>query len=277
MMENNWENFLQNLGEWQGSFTRVSLEGELLDSTPTLLTLESFENNQLVRFRLQRFGPGGYSEPPIQDHVQEYRSVGGQNIFFETGAFSKGSLQFAPFSEFGAEYGFVSGDRRLRFVQLYDKEGNLNSLTLIREFRQGTEAKERPPLSVDQLLGKWQGIAHTVYSDWEPSKTYTTQLEVQNLGNGQLRQELSFGEQTITSIANIKDNRLDFESGEIPRRILLLPDGASSNTPLQIKLRQPFFVELGWLVEENERQRLIRSYDEKGAWAHSTFVIEKKI
>ncbi len=277
MMENNWANFLKNLGEWQGSFTSVSLEGELLDSTPSILNLEGLENNQLVRFRLRRFGPHGYSEPPLSDRAQEYRSIGRQNIFFETGAFSKGSLQLAPFSEFGAEYGFVAENRRLRFVQLYDKQGKLSNLILIREFRRGTEAGERPPLEIAQLLGNWQGIACTAYSDWRPSETYGTSLEIKEIGEGLLQQQLNFGEKTITSNARIEGKKLLFEEGDLPRQILLLPDGTSSNTPLQIKLRQPFFVEVGWLVEARERQRLIRSYNEKGQWISSTHIIEHKV
>ena len=276
-MENNWQNFLKNLGEWQGSFTEVSLAGELLNSTPSILTLEGLENNQLVRFRLRRFGPGGYTEPPVSDYSQEYRSLGRQISFFETGAFSKGSLQLAPFAEFGAEYGFVAENRRLRFVQLYDKQGNLSNLILIREFRTGTDAWERPPLKREQLLGQWQGIACTAYPDWRPSESYTTSLEVKEIGVGRLQQQLSFGEQKIISTARIDGNKLHFEEGVIPRQILLLPDGTSSNTPLQVKLRQPFFIEVGWLIEENERQRLIRSYNEKGQWTSSTHVIEHRI
>jgi len=203
--------------------------------------------------------------------------VGRQVIFFQTGAFSKGSLQLAPFSEFGAEYGFVAENRRLRFVQIYDKQGNLHSLTLIREFRAGTNARERSPLTVEQLLGKWEGIAYTVYSDWQPSDTYTTSLEVKDIGGGKLQQQLSFGHRTLTSTASIEGNRLHFEDGIAPRKILLLPDGTSSNTPLYLKLRQPFFVEVGWLLENNERQRLIRSYNEKGEWISSTHVIEHRL
>jgi hypothetical protein len=277
MMGSNWENFLKNLGEWQGSFTQVSLDGELLGSTPSILSLEGLENNQLVRFRLRRFGSGSYSEPPVSDYQQEYRSLGRQIIFFETGAFSKGSLQLAPFAEFGAEYGFVAENRRLRFVQLYDRQGNLSSLTLIREFRSGRDARERPPLTLEQLLGNWEGIACTAYPDWRPPETYATRLEIKEIGSGRLQQQLSFGERTITSTARIEGNKLHFEGGEIPRRILLLPDGASSNTPLQLQLRQPFFVEVGWLVEGGERQRLIRSYNEKGEWISATHVIERKV
>ena len=277
MVGNNWENFLKNLGEWQGSFTKVSLTGELLDSTPSILNLEELEDNQLVRLRLRRFDPGGYNDPPVFDYSQEYRSLGRQAVFFETGAFSKGSLQLAPFADFGAEYGFVATDRRLRFVQLYDCQGNLDSLTLIREFRSGSQARERPPLTVEQLVGQWQGTATTVYADWTPAETFATQLEVQDLGDGRLQQTLSFGDLAIASTARIEGNQLQFESGEIPRRILLLPDGTSSNTPLQVKLRQPFVVEVGWLVDETERQRLVRSYNEKGEWVSATHIIERKI
>ena len=276
-MENNWNNFLKNLGEWRGSFTRVSLEGEILDSTPSILTLEGLEENQLVRFRLRRFAQGNYDSEPSQDYVQDYRSVGNQIIFFETGAFSKGPFQFAPFSQFGAEYGFVAGDRRLRFVQLYDQDGNLSSLTLIREFRQGSNAQERPNLTLEQLLGTWEGTAEIVYPDWTPSESLSTRLEIQKINGDRLEQKLSFGQHQITSIARIDENKLIFEDGATPRQILLLPDGTSTNAPLKLELRTSFFVEVGWLVEPNERQRLIRSYNDKGQWVHSTFVRERKI
>ncbi|MGK7895778.1 MAG: DUF3598 family protein [Xenococcus sp. (in: cyanobacteria)] len=277
MMENNWENFLKNLGEWQGSFTSVSPEGKLLDSTPSILNLEGLENNQLVRFRLRRFSSSDYSGSPISDYTQDYRSIGRQNVFFETGAFSKGSLQLAPFAKFGAEYGFVATNRRLRFVQLYDQQGNLQDLILIREFRSGTEAIERSPLAINQLLGTWQGIACTAYADWNPSKTYKTSLEIKKLSEEVLQQQIDFGGKTITSQARIEGKKLVFEDGNIPRQILLLPDGTSSNTPLQVKLRQPFFVEVGWLLSDKERQRLIRSYNEQGQWTSSTHIIEHKV
>lgn len=274
-MEINWGNFLKNLGEWEGSFTQVSTDGELLDSTPSILTLEGLEDNQLVRFRIRRFA-NNISEQPTVDRVQEYRSLGRQAVFFDTGAFSKGSLQVAPFSEFGAEYGFVSGNRRSRLVQLFDNQSCFASLTLIREIRRGTDAVMRPDLTVAQLVGKWEGTAHTVYSDWKPSETSVVSLEIKEV-DGSLHQQLSFGSRTISSTARIEGNRLHFEEGVTPRRVLLLPDGVSSNTPLQISHRQPFFVEAGWLLSDNERQRLIRSYNDKGEWISSTNVIEHRV
>jgi Domain of unknown function (DUF3598) len=273
-MENNWGNFLKNLGEWVGSFTQVSIEGELLTSTPSILTLEGLEDNQLVRFRVRRFATN-INEQPIVDTIQEYRSLGRQAVFFDTGAFSKGSLQVAPFAEFGAEYGFVAGDRRSRLVQLFGKQGSFDSLTLIREIRSGTDAKLRPYLTVAQLVGKWTGTANTVYADWKAPETISVSLEVRET-NGSLQQQLAFGSRSISSTARIDGNRLHFEEGT-PRRVLLLPDGMSSNTPLQVSHREPFFVEAGWLLSENERQRLIRSYNEKGEWISSTHVIEHRV
>jgi hypothetical protein len=271
-MENNWENFLKNLGEWVGTFTQISAGGELLDSTPSILTLEGLEDDRLVRFRIRRFADN-INEQPTVDRVQEYRSLGKQAVFFDTGAFSKGSLQVAPFTEFGAEYGFVAGDRRSRLVQLFGKQGSFASMTLIREIRSGTDARMRPELTVAQLLGQWSGTAVTVYADWKPTESGATSLEIKEVG-GYLHQQLSFGDRTISSTARIDGNQLHFEEGTIPRRVLLLPDGVSSNIPVQISHRQSFFVEAGWLLSDNERQRLIRSYNDKGEWISSTHVIE---
>jgi hypothetical protein len=273
-MGSNWENFLKNLGEWTGTFTQVSIDGEILSSTPSILTLEGLEDNQLVKFRLRRFA-NNTDEPPTFDRVQEYRSLGRQAVFFDTGAFSKGSIQVAPFAEFGAEYGFVSENRRSRLVQLFDKQSNFASLTLIREIRSGTDATLRPDLTVEQLVGKWAGKACTCYADWRDPTTMQTSLEISQVGDS-LQQQLTFGDRTISSTARIDGNRLHF-AGTTPRTILLLPDGVSSNTPLQISHRQPFFVEAGWLLSDNQRQRLIRNYNDKGEWISSTHVIEDRL
>jgi Domain of unknown function (DUF3598) len=273
-MESNWENFLKNVGEWVGTFTQIATTGELLGSTPSILTLEGLEDNRLVKFRLRRFA-SDLTEQPTSDRLQEYRSLGKQAVFFDTGAFSKGSLQVAPFAEFGAEYGFVNLDRRSRLVQLFDSQGCFSSMTLIREIRSGTDAKLRPDLTVAQLVGKWEGKACTVYADGRDPDPTVLSLEIEQV-DGSLAQKLSFGARTIASTARIDGNCLHFE-GTTPRQVLLLPDGISSNIPLQVSHRQPFFVEAGWLVNNNERQRLMRSYNDKGEWISATHIIEHRV
>ncbi|WP_157951207.1 DUF3598 family protein, partial [Cyanothece sp. BG0011] len=89
-------------------------------------------------------------------------------------------------------------------------------------------------------------------------------------------QQLSFAGKTLTSTAEIEGNKLRFDKGDSSRQILLLPDGTSTNAPSKLELRKPFFLEVGWLANEKERQRLIRNYDATGAWTSSTLVIEHK-
>ncbi len=57
----------------------------------------------------------------------------------------------------------------------------------------------------------------------------------------------------------------------------MLPDGASATSPLKVQLRQPLFLEAGWLIQPNMRQRMIRSYNDKGEWVSLTLVTEEKV
>lgn len=270
----NWENFLKNLGEWQGSFTRLSPQGDMLGNTPSILTLEGLEDNKLVKFRLRRYDNPDYQDPPTQDYSQDYRSLGRQIIFFGTGAFSKGPWQLAPFSEFGAEFGFVDGDRRMRFVQLYDKELSLASLTFIREFRRGSDAQERPALTVEQLLGTWHCQVYTAYPDWREPELSTMEISLGQTGDS-VEQRVTVQGKTSVMQGKVMGDQIHFLDPN-PSKVLLLPDGASSCTPDRLQLGQPFSGEVGWLVRPNERQRLIRYYDNRGAWTHSAFVVEHR-
>lgn len=272
---NQWQNFLKNLGEWQGSFTQLTPEGQEIRSTPTLLTLEGFEDNRRVQFRLRRYADFSYSDPPTQDYCQDYQSLGRHIVFFEDGTFSKGPWQLAPFSEFGAEFGHIAGDRRMRLVQLYNKDLTVESLTLIREFRKGTPPQERPSLTVEQLLGTWKGEAYTVTAQWPEAIVTPTTLTLSQAGN-HLHQRLTLGSETLSSTGSIENNTIRFTE-TVPRTLLLLPDGASCLRLDRLELRQPFFLEVGWLVNDHLRHRLIRQYDARGAWESSTLVIEQRV
>lgn len=281
-MRSQWECLLQNLGEWQGSFTRFSPQGELIEDIPTVVSLEGLNDNQTIRQIVRRFRPN----QPLEEKVLEYSSLGRGVLFFENGAFSQGSIQLAPFSEFGAELGLIDGDRRLRLVQLFNKTGHLDSLTLIREKLAGGRSTERPPLFVDDLVGEWQGEAVTLYPDWRSPDTYPTSLRVYKNGDGQLVQQLTISAdgrrddrstiRNIGSTARIEGSILYFDQGSQPNQVLLLPDGASSTSPQHVRVGQTFFLEVGWLLQPNLRQRLIRRYNDKGEWSSLTLVTERK-
>jgi Domain of unknown function (DUF3598) len=250
-MNSNWDNFLKNLGEWRGSFTTIDPRGEIVGSTDSILNLVGHEDNKMVKFRVRRY-IDGYESATTTDFEEEYRSIGRQNVFFDTGAFSKGTIQISPVSEFGAEYGFVHQDRRLRFVQLFDQTDRLlEKVVLIREFRSDSTGQEQPHLTVDQLLGCWVGEATTAYADLRTPDTFSTKLEITRPTADRLEQKLFLGNKSIASVAQILGNKLIFNEGSSPREILLLPDGGSSNVPLVIPFAHLFLWKLAgcYLIE----------------------------
>ena len=268
-----WQRLLKNVGTWQGSFTQLSPRGEVLADTPTEVELAPYDNDQAMRQEVRRYPEGA----PPQIQKLDYRTLSRATRFLETGAFSQGSIQWGPFSTFGAELGLIVGDRRLRLVQLFDDTSVLKSITLIRERLQGSKAPERAPLQISDLIGIWQGKAVTEYADLRPEQHSETQLTIEQTGENQISQSISFGagESLITSTGTVDGHKISF-AGTQPVQVLLLPGGASSTCPSQIAPRQPLFLEVGWLLDAQTRQRLIRSYDAAGAWISLTLVTEKK-
>ncbi len=269
-MKSQWQCLLENLGEWHGSFTRFSPQGELLEDTPTMVSFTGLNDNQTIRQIVRRLPPNC----PPEEKVFEYSSLGRGILFFEDGAFSSGSIQLAPFADFGAELGLIYKNRRLRLVQLFNQSGELERLTLIREKLAKATEPEKPPLTVEDLVGTWQGEACTIYPDWRSPETYAVALKIERVGENELLQQLSIPERNIVSKATIFDSVLRFDSGY---QVLLLPDGASSTCPLQVKAGVGFFLEVGWLRSPIERQRMIRTYNSQGEWVNLTLVTEHQI
>ncbi|MEN9766206.1 MAG: hypothetical protein RLZZ32_166 [Cyanobacteriota bacterium] len=272
-MGSQWENFLCNLGEWRGSFTGVSAAGELLESTPSILSLESDEDDRLVRFRLRRFGPEGYDAEPIHDMAQDYRSLGRQVVFFDNGTFCKGTLQVSPGSEFGAEFGFVDGDRRHRLVQLHHSDGSYKQAVLIREFRSGTDACEQPFCSPASLTGEWQGEAATISADWPEPTRCQSSFRVSLTAASSLQMNSVVGSEAIDRSITLQNDRLGIVPGEQTSTLQWLPDGGFLIRPDRVTHRQSFVVEAGWLPSPDRLIRLIRRYDASGAWQSATQVI----
>ncbi|NET06564.1 MAG: DUF3598 family protein [Symploca sp. SIO2B6] len=284
-MRTQWESHLQNLGEWHGSFTRLSPQGQQLEDIPSILILEQLNDKQQARLTLRRFR----ENLPVNELVYEYSSIERNLLFFENGAFSRGALRWGAYSEFWAEFGLIEANRRLRMVQQYNRDSQLRALTLIRERLVGTDTPEGPQLTFEQLLGEWEGKAITIYpelqgasnSEAESPHSYPTKLKIEYQGNNHLVQQLTFetgtSARTITSTARIDGSILHFEHSPLPTQVLLLPDGASCNCPLEIKPGSVFVLELGWLLQPNKRQRLIRTYSDQGEWLSLTFVEEYKL
>ncbi|MBW4624585.1 MAG: DUF3598 family protein [Brasilonema octagenarum HA4186-MV1] len=332
-MKSQWDCVLQNLGEWHGSFTRVSPQGELMEDIKSVIYLEGVNDNQAIHLVLRRYYPTlGSEELQPQDLVLDFSSPGVGSRYFETGAFCEGPVYFGSRTPFGAEFSFIggdslpvveeqqhcrtgdasarptanpvlpeqgspnlrfgatrrslvgqyTGDRRMRLIQQFDSSNSqLYRLTLVREQRAGTNAPERPTLVLEDLLGEWEGIAVTLYLDSRPPVTTSTTLKLARTSQNECVQHLFWGEEetqhTMTIAADSKGSRLDFDHESLAYQVLLLPDGASSTCPTQIKPGHPFFLEVGWLFQPGLRQRMIRAYNDQGKWSSLTFVNEHRI
>jgi hypothetical protein len=277
-MLSQWDCFLKNLGEWHGSFTRFSPQGEETADTPTLVTLEGLNNNQNVHQVVRYLPPG----EPSRDVVVDYDSLNRSIVFFANGAFSQGSMQWGPYSTFGGEFGLIDnefgdGTRRLRMVELYNNTSQLERVVLIREKLPHSNVPERPILTVDSLIGEWKGQAVTLYADLSQPTEFSTHLAIKLKDSNQLEQSLSFANRTISSTAKIEGSILLFDNSDFPTQVMLFPDGASCSCPLKVGLGHNFVLEMGWLLQPNLRQRILRSYNEKGNWVSCTLVTEKKI
>lgn len=280
-MTSQWQNFQKNLGEWHGSFTKLSTEGELLDDTPSILCLESV-NEQTVRLTLRRFPTPapGTAPPPVNELVRYYQSFGRDILFFDNGAFSQGTIQIAPFTDSGAEFGFIHQTERLRVVTLFNADGFLSGLTLIRETQAGVSPISRERMTIEALLGEWQGKAITLYPDLRSPSQYVTHLKLSQKADNQVTQEITFGENSVRclkSTGEVMGSKIHFNQGSQPMTVLLLPGGASVVVPGQVKLRQPLFWEAGWLIHPHLRQRMIRNYNDKGEWNSLTLITEHKV
>lgn len=283
-MTSQWERLLENVGIWVGSFTQFSPTGVCLHDTPTVVTLKPLDGGLAMGQEIHKAPPG---ESPTT-RVLEYRSLNKGTLFFEGGAFSQGSIQWGPFSEFGAEMGFIADPHRLRVVSLFNKNQEFAAITLIREHRQGTSPSQRPELAIADLLGEWRGTAVTLYPDLRPPEELATHLTIRCQGQ-QVSQRLLFGPGAMSPNAQapggevvsegnlVADNRILFTTSSEPIQVLLLPDGASVTCPVKLHPRQSFFLETGWLVSPHQRQRMIRRYNPQGAWLSLTLVTEQRL
>ena len=273
-MNSQWENFLRNKGEWHGSFTQFSASGKEISDIPSILSLESFNNDRNARITLRRF----YPEERIL--VQEFRSPLSKDlIFFENGSFCLGSTQIYSYSMPVIEFSLLHNDRRSRQVQKYNWEGNLEKVTLIREKLAGSNTSERPPLTVEAMLGKWEGEAVS-YDQQLQIDRYSIATEFDRVGDLLLKSlttNRGVSSSTITLKGKIESSIVNFPAKTGSLQMLLLPDGAWANYTNPIKIGQPFFFEVGWLFEPNIYQRLRRNYNEKGQWESATLITERRV
>ncbi len=285
-MKSQWECVLENLGEWVGSFTTVTPQGELIEDIPSIIKLTGICENQAIHLVLNRFYPlPNSTEKYAKEVVWDFSTPPGIGaIYFETGAFSSGGLVIYVGVKTIAEFSLRAGDRRFRMIQTFDIAQKLDRVTFVREQLAGTTAPELPHLEIADLVGTWTGTATTSYADDRPAieaKTQST-FKVSDTGYQLIEGDLSLAEPLpwridLTVDPNVSGARVwqftsSFDSQSC--QLLLLPDGGYAITPTQIELECAFNLEIGWIHQSGQRQRLMRRYDSSGKWESATFIEE---
>jgi hypothetical protein len=268
-VKSQWDCVLQNLGQWQGSFTNLSPYGEIVGEIPSEITLTGLNQNQAIHLLLRRFYPeAGSDQLQPRDLVREFSSPGAGTVFFDSGAFSEGMTYWSSYGPFATEFAFVApsndsamgekaGDRRMRLVQQFATGGQIERFTLIREHRFGTAEPERPPLTPAEWDGVWQGVADEKVVDGAMGVGATDRVKWE-------------------TVENVYAPMRRWMGGGQRYQALFLPDGAYCCCPNPIAPGQPFTLEVGWLLGPGQRQRLIRQYDQYGNWARSLWLQETR-
>ncbi|MBE9063121.1 DUF3598 family protein [cf. Phormidesmis sp. LEGE 11477] len=284
-MLSQWQCIRQNIGTWYGSFTQFSPEGEQVKDTPSVLTLKETVPDQTMQLVLERTPPGGttdvttrsFSAPGPAPYV----------YFFESGAFTQGPAQWTAFAQFGAEMCLTVGDRRARFVIMYDSgvdgSARLKYVVLIRETQTEGAQFAEPTMTPAQIKGRWTGTLSALSASMEPmtigSSEWQFDLSTKRFSlscQDTLKEQAGEGQTRKLSLAGerLSDNVFLLE-GEIDYRLLGLPNGTYCLVPDVIQKVGEFRVEVGWLRDDGMRSRLIRYYDNRSVWTHSALIEDK--
>ncbi len=291
-----WQCIRQNIGTWHGSFTQFSPNGKQLKDVPSILTLEETEPGKKMQLTLKRFSErkaastSDGNPPNVVTKEFSYPGPAPYVYFFETGAFSQGSSQWAAFCQFGAEMSIKVGKRRVRFVIMYDGTtggtSELKYVTLIRETHPDGTPFDEPQLKLKQILAHFKGEISLLHADMSPMTTGHSEWKAKTTDgggaelnkaeyearNGRFAQEL-FLSSTRLPDAEISQEPI-FLEGNLTYQLMILPNGAYCLIPRTIEKNVAFQVEVGWLSAEGDRSRLIRYYDAKGTWTDSALIVD---
>ncbi len=288
LIKSQWDCVLENLGEWVGSFTVFSPQGEEIEDIPSVISLVGKGGNTSIELVLKRFYPVvGSSELESKQVAMNFSAPDPGAVFFDTGAFSSGHFSVSRGVRSIGEFCLVGIDRRCRLVQVYDAALKLERVTLIREQRQGTNAPERPLLTVSDLLGTWNCSEASGSLDGRSVTSVPKKIKsiFSTTDRGyqwdddiliSLTASSDWAKPTLCLTAGCRQReRLwQFERDNQSYQMLLLPDNAYSICPTKIIPGHPFYLEMGWLLSPGLRHRLIRRYDNTGKWEGTNFSIE---
>lgn len=283
-----WQCIQKNIGEWHGAFVQFSPTGQQVKVTPSVLTLKESEPGKTMVLTLERTTPAG--ETDITRQTFHYPGPAPYVLFFESGAFAQGTPQWSAFGRFGAEMSLKVGDKRVRYVVMYEATqqytSQLKYVTLIGEIqKQGTTdgtAFDADALTISQLLGDSAGCSSVIRATepltTAPTITGTSQWTLSAEGALTCKEVVGDREQSLTLVTDgppTSDPVISFHGAteaDLTYQLMLLPKGGYCLLPTEIRKEKSFRIEVGWRSPAGDRTRLVRYYDTRGVWMESALI-----
>lgn len=250
--EKNWQNFCDNhVGNWYGTWTKYSADGEIIESVQSLRSLKTNPEKTLT-FQKNRYTypDGRIEERQWQSTTEARKTKDGlihpkhpwmRSLFFEQGA----ALWVTKYPQpdliaHKTELFFKDNYLRLSVGTVYDPDGNLQMIWNFREDSRGFPSEYWSSdinfLQERNFKDNWIGKAINLNPDLNISPFYITEL------NWPCKNHQSF----------------------------FIPDGISLSCPKKIELGSPFKIIANWFITSSNLRQLIVNYDKNLAFSEAS-------
>ena len=245
--EMQWKAVCENLGDWNGTFTRYDDRMTMISQSLSRLEFKQSEEKNCLDFRLRLWdanqGLGGGD--PEKEIMMRLKSFTKEYIYFPGGAFCAATLAMKEDEVSKVEFSFIKAKRRHRQVFLFDRTQGVFSRSLIRE-ADGLTAPLNDSLMDDSLM----------VGSWRVSKrTFTNQ---------------SWPHSSFEEFDSCVDTSL-------PAQLVYFHDRGAASLPSVDDITQAFSFESYWCCDAGLLQKSVIEYSVDGTWQASSFSVMTRI
>lgn len=245
--EMQWNAVCENLGEWNGTFTRYDDQMTMLSRSLSRLEFKQSTKQHCLDFRLRLWSANqglGIEDPETEINMQ-LKSFSREYIYFPGGAFCAATLAMKEDEVSKVEFSFIKAQRRHRQVFLFDRMQGVFRRTLIREANGLSAPVDDRLMDVALIVGSWR----------VSRRTFTNQSWPR-------------------SIVEEFDHRID---KSLPAQLVFFHDQGAALLPSVDAMGKAFTFESYWCCDTGLLQRSVIDYSADGTWQASSFSVMERI
>ena len=242
-----WDAVCENLGDWNGTFTRYDDRMMLISQSLSRLEFKQSTQDQCLDFRLRLWDvnqplDGGDATKEINLQLQSFSK---DYIYFPGGAFCAATLAIDEEDIAKVEFSFIRSKRRHRQVFLFNRTQGVFQRTLIREANGMSAPLDGCLINASFLVGSWR-VSQRTFTDqiWPQSVVDQFDLDV---------------DQSLT------------------QQLVLFHDNGAARLPSVDEISKTFAFESYWCCDSGRLQRSVIEYSADGTWQASRFAVMKRI